>query len=190
MVFLNNLSPVPGSVKKSTRVGRGIASGKGKTCGRGHKGQKSRSGVGGITKGFEGGQMPLQRRLPKFGFTSRRSQFLGKVRIGEINKISEKTLNIEILKKYNIISKEINKVKVFLSGDINRPVVVEDASIKFTKGAKELIIKKGGRIVDGQSKNKKAKTMKDIKVTNDVKTATDKSISNSSSVKTKDDNKK
>ena len=94
---LNNLSPAPGSKPSEKRVGRGIGSGLGKTCGRGHKGQKSRSG-GSVKPGFEGGQMPIQRRVPKFGFTSRKRMFSAEVQLGKLNKLgSSKIIDIDVL---------------------------------------------------------------------------------------------
>ena len=154
MVSLNNLTPAPGSTKKPTRVGRGIGSGKGKTCGRGHKGQKSRSGVGGLAKGFEGGQMPLQRRLPKFGFSSRIQGFSASVRVGELNNIGAKVITLEELKKNGIVNKHIRQVKVFASGEVTKALRVE--GLKISKGAKELITQKGGSFVEPDQKpNKK-----------------------------------
>ena len=113
-----------------------MGSGMGKTSGRGHKGQKSRSG--GFTKiGFEGGQMPLQRRLPKVGFTSRVSSITSQVTLSQLDKLSEKDINIDVLKKHNLVTKNISRVKVMLSGEINRPINL--VGIKPTKGAKAAI---------------------------------------------------
>ena len=113
-----------------------MGSGMGKTSGRGHKGQKSRSG--GFTKiGFEGGQMPLQRRLPKVGFTSRVSSITSQVTLSQLDKLSEKDITIDVLKKHNLITKNISRVKVMLSGEINRPINL--VGIKPTKGAKAAI---------------------------------------------------
>ncbi len=143
---LNTLSPVNGEKKLRKRVGRGIGSGFGKTCGRGHKGQKSRSG--GFSKvGFEGGQMPLQRRLPKVGFSSRVSIVTDEVTLGEINKLTEKEINLDILKKHNLITKNIQKIKIILSGEISRVIKVNDANIKVTKGATVAIQSAKGSIV-------------------------------------------
>ncbi|RUM78277.1 MAG: 50S ribosomal protein L15 [Candidatus Thioglobus sp.] len=129
---LNTLSPAEGEKKSRKRVGRGIGSGFGKTCGRGHKGQKSRSG--GSTKvGFEGGQMPLQRRLPKVGFSSRVSIITSQVTLSEIDKLEEKEITIDVLKKHNLVTKNIKRVKVMLSGEITREVTL--TGIKATKGA-------------------------------------------------------
>ncbi len=156
MVFLNNLAPGAGSTKNPIRVGRGIGSGKGKTCGRGHKGQKSRSGVGGITKGFEGGQMPLQRRLPKFGFTSRKSQFAAEVRLGELNKVPGGIIDLLNLKENGIIRKDVLQVKIFLSGEIDKAVTIKSGAVRITKGAKEAVIKKGGIVEEPLKKVRSA----------------------------------
>ena len=133
---LNTLKPASGEKTLRKRVGRGMGSGIGKTSGRGHKGQKSRSG--GFTKiGFEGGQMPLQRRLPKVGFTSRVSSITSQVTLSQLDKLSEKDITIDVLKKYNLVTKNISRVKVMLSGEINRPINL--VGIKPTKGAKAAI---------------------------------------------------
>ena len=158
MLTLNSLSPAEGSRKKRTRVGRGIACGKGKTCGRGHKGQKSRSGVGGLSKGFEGGQMPLQRRLPKFGFNSRISQFSTSIRLSELNKIKGKEVTIDKLKEAGIIVKHISRVKVFASGDVTKAFNL--TGIRVSNGAKKAIIKQGGSVADIVEKPKEKFTKK------------------------------
>ena len=133
---LNTLKPTLGEKTLKKRVGRGMGSGMGKTSGRGHKGQKSRSG--GFTKiGFEGGQMPLQRRLPKVGFTSRVSSITSQVTLSQLDKLSEKDITIDVLKKHNLVTKNISRVKVMLSGEINRPINL--VGIKPTKGAKAAI---------------------------------------------------
>ena len=133
---LNTLKPALGEKTLRKRVGRGMGSGMGKTAGRGHKGQKSRSG--GFTKiGFEGGQMPLQRRLPKVGFTSRVSLITSQVTLSQLDKLSEKEITIDVLKKHNLVTKNISRVKVMLSGQINRPINL--VGIKPTKGAKAAI---------------------------------------------------
>ena len=135
-MHLNTLSPAEGEKKLKKRVGRGIGSGFGKTCGRGHKGQKSRSG--GFTKiGFEGGQMPLQRRLPKVGFSSRVSVITSQVTLSEINKLEENEITLDVLKQHNLVTKNIKRVKVMLSGEITRAVTL--TGIKATKGAKAAI---------------------------------------------------
>ena len=133
---LNTLKPAFGEKSSRKRVGRGMGSGIGKTSGRGHKGQKSRSG--GFTKiGFEGGQMPLQRRLPKVGFSSRVSIITSQVSLGELDKLTETDINIDVLKKHNLITKNILRVKVMLSGEIKRSINL--VGIKATKGAKAAI---------------------------------------------------
>ncbi len=135
---LNTLSPAAGSKTSPKRVGRGIGSGLGKTGGRGHKGQKSRSG-GKVRPGFEGGQMPLKQRLPKFGFTSRKSLVSAEVRLGELAKVSGDVVDLNSLKAANIITKNIEFVKVVLSGEI-------DKGLRVTKGAKAAIEAAGGKI--------------------------------------------
>ena len=133
---LNTLKPALGEKTPRKRVGRGMGSGMGKTSGRGHKGQKSRSG--GFTKiGFEGGQMPLQRRLPKVGFTSRVSIITSQVTLSQLDKLSEKDITIDVLKKHNLVTKNISRVKVVLSGEVNRAINL--VGIKPTKGAKAAI---------------------------------------------------
>jgi len=133
---LNTLKPTLGEKTIRKRVGRGMGSGMGKTAGRGHKGQKARSG--GFTKiGFEGGQMPLQRRLPKVGFSSRISIVTSQVTLDQLDKLTEKDINIDVLKKHNLITKNILRVKVILSGEINRAINL--SGIKATKGAKAAI---------------------------------------------------
>ena len=135
-MFLNTLAPSEGEKQSRKRVGRGIGCGWGKTCGRGHKGQKSRSG--GFTKvGFEGGQMPLQRRLPKVGFSSRVSIITSQVTLSEIDKLEEIEITVDVLKQHNLVTKNIKRVKVMLSGEITRAVTL--TGIKATKGAKAAI---------------------------------------------------
>ncbi|UXI01565.1 50S ribosomal protein L15 [Photobacterium sp. TY1-4] len=140
---LNTLSPAAGSKPSAKRVGRGIGSGLGKTCGRGHKGQKSRSG-GSVRPGFEGGQMPLKQRLPKFGFTSRKSLVTAEVRLAELAKVEGDVVSLETLKAANVVTKNIEFVKVVLSGEIARSVTVK--GLRVTKGAKAAIEAAGGKI--------------------------------------------
>lgn len=142
---LNTLKPAPGSKKDAKRVGRGIGSGDGKTCGRGHKGQKSRSG-GFHKTGFEGGQMPLQRRLPKMGFTSRKTRFADELRLHEIASVDADVVNLDALKKANLVSKQVLQVKVIASGAIDKAVKL--SGIKVTKGARMAIEAAGGSIED------------------------------------------
>ncbi|MBY6188723.1 50S ribosomal protein L15 [Marinobacter hydrocarbonoclasticus] len=140
---LNTLSPAAGSKTAAKRVGRGIGSGLGKTGGRGHKGQKSRSG-GSVRPGFEGGQMPLKQRLPKFGFTSRKSLVSAEVRLSELAKVDGEVVSLATLKDAGVISANIQFAKVVLSGKIERPVTV--SGLKVTKGAREAIEAAGGKI--------------------------------------------
>jgi len=140
---LNTLSPAPGSRTTGKRVGRGIGSGLGKTGGRGHKGQKSRSG-GRVKPGFEGGQMPLQRRLPKFGFTSRQAQYTAEIRLNELAAVGADVVDLDALKKADIIGDKIKRARVILSGEINKAVTVK--GLKVTKGAKAAIEAAGGKI--------------------------------------------
>jgi large subunit ribosomal protein L15 len=139
---LNSLSN-KGTSQNKKRVGRGMGSGTGKTAGRGHKGQKSRTG-GNVRAGFEGGQMPLQMRLPKFGFSSRTNNHLKEVNVKNINGLE--TVTLETLKEHKIISKSVKKVKIFGTFDLESKVNVE--GIKVTKGAKESIEKAGGTVAE------------------------------------------
>jgi large subunit ribosomal protein L15 len=140
---LNTLQPAPGSKATRKRVGRGIGCGQGKTCGRGHKGQKSRSG--GFHKvGFEGGQMPLQRRLPKIGFTSRVSLVTAEVRLGELAKVEGEIIDLDALKKANLISRSMKRAKIFASGRIERAFTVKGVAL--SKGAKAAIEAAGGKV--------------------------------------------
>ena len=138
---LNTIAP---EVKKKSpkRVGRGIGSGNGKTSGRGHKGQKSRAG-GYHKTGFEGGQMPLQRRLPKVGFTSRKNS-TARVRLGELEFEGNENITIETLKEKRIISQKAKDVKVFLSGQLKNKINLSGISV--TKGARKVIEDLGGKI--------------------------------------------
>jgi len=140
---LNTLKPGAGSHKAGKRVGRGIGSGTGKTCGRGHKGQKSRSG--GFHKiGFEGGQMPLQRRLPKVGFLSRKSMTTGELRLHELAGVDADVIDVQALQDANLVSRNITRVKVFASGSIDKAVTLK--GIKVSKGARAAIEAAGGKI--------------------------------------------
>ena len=142
-MFLNTLKPAAGSKKSRKRVGRGIGSGSGKTCGRGHKGQKSRSG--GFHKvGFEGGQMPLQRRVPKVGFRSRVGMVTDEIRLHELNKIDADVIDLAVLKEANLINKSILRVKVMASGKLEKAVTLK--GIRVTKGAREAIEAAGGKV--------------------------------------------
>lgn len=142
---LNELRPAEGSRPDGKRPGRGIGSGLGKTGGRGHKGQKSRSG-GSVKPGFEGGQMPLQRRLPKFGFTSRKGMVTAEVRLSELNKIDGDVADLAALKQANIIRGNMKFAKVVLSGELGKAITLR--GIAATKGAREAIEKAGGKVED------------------------------------------
>lgn len=139
----NTIKPAAGSRTVAKRVGRGIGSGLGKTCGRGHKGQHARAG--GFHKvGFEGGQTPMQRRLPKFGFNSLTAPFVAEVRLHELAKVNSEVIDLLALKDAGIVSKQIESAKVILSGKIEKPVVLK--GIKVTAGAKQAIETAGGRV--------------------------------------------
>jgi len=139
---LNELKPAEGSKTERRRVGRGIGSGLGKTGGRGHKGQHSRSG--GYSKvGFEGGQMPLQRRLPKFGFRSRLARETAQVRLHELARAGEE-IDLAALKAAGVVPASATRARVFLSGSIDRTVVVRGLAV--TRGAREAIEAAGGRV--------------------------------------------
>jgi len=140
---LNTISPAAGSKKNAKRVGRGIGSTDGKTAGRGHKGQKSRAG-GYHKVGFEGGQMPLQRRLPKRGFASSKARYSAEVRLYHIAAMNEDIIDIETLKKAGIIKHDINKVKVINTGEVGRAVTLKGLAV--TKGAQAAIEAAGGKV--------------------------------------------
>jgi len=142
---LNTLKPGAGAKKVAKRVGRGIGSGDGKTAGRGHKGQKSRSG-GYHKVGFEGGQMPLQRRLPKIGFRSIMARETAEIRLHELNNLEGDTVDLQVLQKANLVSKNIRRARIFASGEINKAVIVK--GIKVTRGARVAIEAAGGKIED------------------------------------------
>jgi large subunit ribosomal protein L15 len=142
-MFLNSIQPAVGSHKKAKRVGRGIGSGLGKTCGRGHKGQKSRAG--GFHKvGFEGGQMPLQRRLPKVGFSSRTKKYSAEVRLNELDLIDADVIDLSALIAANLIPAFSKNAKVIQSGEVTKAVTLK--GIKVTVGAKASIEAAGGKI--------------------------------------------
>ena len=142
-MFLNTLKPAAGSKKSRKRVGRGIGSGTGETCGRGHKGQKSRAG--GFHKvGFEGGQMPLQRRVPKVGFRSRVGMVTDEIRLHELNNIDADVIDLQALQQANLINKSIQRVKVMASGKLEKAVTLK--GIRVTKGAREAIEAAGGKV--------------------------------------------
>ncbi|MDB2450401.1 50S ribosomal protein L15 [Pseudomonadales bacterium] len=140
---LNTLKPAAGSKSAAKRVGRGIGSGLGKTAGRGHKGQKSRTG-GGIRPGFEGGQQPLQMRLPKFGFNSAKARITAEVTLSELAKVEADVIDVQALKDADIIKESIQRAKVMLSGEISKAVTVKGIGV--TKGARAAIEAAGGKI--------------------------------------------
>lgn len=141
-MFLNSIQPAEGATHARRRVGRGIGSGLGKTGGRGHKGQKSRSG--GFHKvGFEGGQMPLQRRLPKRGFKSLTAAN-AEIRLSELNLLAVNEIDVLVLKQVGLVPTTVSNVKVIASGELSKAVVLK--GIKATKGAKEAIEAAGGKV--------------------------------------------
>ena len=142
---LNELSPEPGSRQVPKRVGRGIGSGLGKTAGRGHKGLTSRSG-GTVAPGFEGGQQPLHRRLPKFGFTSKLAMVTAEIRTSELNAVDAEVVDLQALKDANIIGNKFVRAKIVLSGDVTKAVTVKGLAV--TKGARAAIEAAGGKIED------------------------------------------
>mgnify|MGYP005860167701 FL=1 len=140
---LNTLKPAAGAKKVGKRLGRGIGSGLGKTSGRGHKGQKARAG--GFHKvGFEGGQMPLQRRLPKIGFRSQKAADSAEVRLHELAKVEGDVVDLLALKAANIVGQEIKRVKVIASGSVEKAVTVKGVAV--TKGARAAIEAAGGKV--------------------------------------------
>lgn len=147
-MYLNSIKPAAGSKKNKLRVGRGIGSGSGKTCGRGHKGQKSRSG-GYHKVGFEGGQMPIQRRLPKRGFIASNETRTARIKLSDLNFLPEKEniVNINLLKEYSVISKKTKKVKIYFSGRCDRKISISGVSV--SKGVRKAIESSGG-IIDAQ----------------------------------------
>ncbi len=140
---LNTLAPAEGSKKSRKRVGRGAGSGLGKTAGRGHKGQKSRSG--GLHKvGFEGGQMPLQRRLPKRGFASRTARYNTEIRLYQLQAMKSEVIDLDTLRSEGVIGHDIRNVKVINTGNIERAVTLKGLGV--TKGAKASIEAAGGKV--------------------------------------------
>jgi|TARA_B100001093_G_C26727719_1_gene970736 large subunit ribosomal protein L15 len=145
LMRLNNIKPADGHKHRARRVGRGIGSGLGKTCGRGHKGQKSRSG-GSVRPGFEGGQMPLQKRLPKYGFTSRIGRVSDQIRVGELANIESDVIDLAAIKAAGLVNSNILQVKVFLQGEINKAVTVK--GLRVSAGARAAIEAAGGKVED------------------------------------------
>jgi large subunit ribosomal protein L15 len=144
MMKLNTIKPAAGSKPVGKRLGRGPGSGLGKTCGKGHKGQKARAG-GYHKVGFEGGQMPLQRRLPKVGFKSRVSLCTQEIRLSELNKLKEASVSLQTLREAGLITSNIKFVKIVLSGDLKNAVTVS-SGVKITAGAKKAVIAAGGKV--------------------------------------------
>ncbi|MDP1602106.1 MAG: 50S ribosomal protein L15 [Legionella sp.] len=142
-MYLNLLSPDPGSKPSKRRLGRGIGSGLGKTSGKGHKGQKARAG--GYHKiNFEGGQMPIQRRLPKMGFKSRVNKTIDEITLSELASIEADVIDLDVLKAHGLINHAIREVKVILSGEINSAIKLK--GLRITKGARSAIEQSGGSI--------------------------------------------
>ena len=163
---LNTLKPAPGSKSDRHRVGRGVGSGWGKTAGRGHKGQRARSG--GFHKvGFEGGQMPLHRRLPKRGFVSPTRMDIAEVRTGELQEIEATEIDLEALKAAGIVSRHALAAKVILSGELKRKVSLKE--IQVSKGAREVIEKAGGSIALTPKPEPKPKKKKEKKAKPEAK---------------------
>ncbi len=141
---LNQLSPAAGSKKARKRVGRGAASGLGKTCGKGNKGQKSRSG-GNVARGFEGGQMPLQMRLPKFGFTSRTSRITAEVKLSELKKLEGNEITVETLKNAGLIQRNKSRARIIASGNVDKAFTI--SGVHVTVGARKVIEEHGGKVI-------------------------------------------
>ena len=144
-MHLNSLQAARGSRPSAKRVGRGMGSGFGKTCGRGHKGQKSRSG-GRVKPGFEGGQMPLQKRLPKYGFTSRISRVTAQIRLAELGSIDADVIDLNALRTAGLINNNVRRAKVFLSGELDKAVKIQ--GLRITAGAKIALEAAGGQVVE------------------------------------------
>lgn len=142
---LNDISPARGSKPGKRRVGRGPGSGWGKTAARGQKGQKARSG-GGVPAWFEGGQLPLQMRVPKFGFRSRVGMTTAEVRLGEIGKVEGDVVDLDALKAANVLSRNVKRARIMQSGRVERPLTVKGLSV--TKGARGAIEAAGGKVED------------------------------------------
>lgn len=142
---LNSIKAARGSKTTGKRVGRGMGSGTGKTAGRGHKGQKSRSG-GSIRPGFEGGQQPIQLRLPKFGFNSAKARVTAEIRLSELEKVDAEVIDLQALKDANVISDSMKRARVILSGSLSKAVTLKGIGV--TRGARAAIEAAGGQIQD------------------------------------------
>lgn len=140
---LNEIAPAKGSRQSRKRVGRGASAGQGGTCGRGNKGQNSRSG-GGVRQGFEGGQLPLQKRVPTYGFKSRKGRTTAEVRVGELNALEGDEVTLATLVSAGVISRQVKRVRVFLAGEVNRALTVK--GVKISAGAKAAIEAAGGTV--------------------------------------------
>lgn len=143
-MHLNNLTPAIGAKHCAKRRGRGIGSGLGKTSGRGHKGQKSRAG-GNVRIGFEGGQMPLLRRLPKFGFTSRKYMITEEIRLSDLLRIKDNIIDLHTLKMAHIINTKTKFVKIILSGKIEKAIII--SGLRVSKGVRNVVESIGGKIL-------------------------------------------
>ena len=144
-MHLNTMKPATGSRKERTRVGRGIGSGLGKTCGRGHKGQYARTGRGKVKPGFEGGQMPLQRRLPKVGFRSRTAADVAEVLLYRLENLASDVIDFSVLRDARLIPMTAKRAKVVKKGEISRKIVLKGIAI--TAGARAAIEASGGSVV-------------------------------------------
>jgi large subunit ribosomal protein L15 len=145
---LNDMKPAPGSKKPRLRVGRGASAGQGKTCGRGGKGQKARKG-GYHKVGFEGGQMPIQRRLPKVGFRSAIKATRAEVTLNDLKKVAGEVIDLAALKAASVVPAQTAKARIILSGKIERAVTVMGPAVVATKGARAAIEAAGGRFEEG-----------------------------------------
>ena len=143
MLTLNNLKSPKGAHRNTKRIGRGQGSGWGTQAGKGHKGQKARSG-GKVRPGFEGGQMPIQQRLPKFGFTSRSSKYKTHIKLGDLNNLSEDIIDLDVLKANKLISRITKEVKVINSGELKKAIKIK--GLKISKTASEEVKKSGGEV--------------------------------------------
>ena len=142
-MYLNTIQPALGSKKPARRLGRGIGSGRGKTCGKGHKGQKARAG-GYHKVGFEGGQMPLQRRMPKSGFRSQSALLRQELRLSDLNKMTSDVVDLHMLKASGLINLNVKEVKIILSGEIKRALTIQGLAV--SAGAKKAIEAIGGKV--------------------------------------------
>lgn len=154
-----SLRPDDGAKGGRKRVGRGIGSGTGKTAGRGHKGQRSRSGPG-VRPGFEGGQMPLQMRLPKFGFTSRVGRVTASLPVGALQAVQGQKVTLQSLREASLINGSVRRVKLYASGQLDRALQVEDAQVRLSKGALQVLEGAGGKVVEVAEEKPAGKLLK------------------------------